>query len=63
MHSDGISTAADEICRSKLTSDYGFKSVGAKLKAEFQPIFKSCLSSGETSAAAHSPSACDLSGL
>lgn len=57
MHSDSINTAADEICRSKLASDYGLKPVGAKLKAELQPTFKSCLSSGETRATAHSPAA------
>lgn len=61
-HGDGISPAAGGLCRSKLTADYGFKSVGAKLKAEFQPVFESCLSSGETGAAAHSPAACDLPG-
>lgn len=63
LRGGGGGAAADEICRSQLTSDHGLKSVGAKLKTEFQPAFKSCLSSGETRASTHSPAACDLSGL
>lgn len=63
MHRDVLSAPADGSCKSTLASDYGFKSVGAELKAGFQPIFKSCLSSGERRAAARSPAAPDLSGL
>lgn len=62
-HSAGVNAAADEICRSQRTSDHGFRSVGAKLKAEFQRVFKGCLSSGESRAAGRSPAAWALSGL